>query len=144
MVDEEKERLVRELGGLGSDLPNLCYPRGVCVDSDDNIYIADTGNFRVVVYDREGSFQSCAVSETWNYGSDVKPTNVAVLRDGRLLVAMQGRGYCRVHVYSPKRKDGDAADAEAEDECECWWCACCWPCSHRSRAKSREKYETLD
>ena len=120
VVDDERERLVKEIGGLGCDLPDLCYPHGVCVDSKDNIYIADTGNFRVVVYDKDGGFLSCPVNETWNYGTDVKPTNVAVMQDGRLLVVMQGRDYCQVHVYRPKRESSQSE----ESDCECSWMRC--------------------
>ncbi|KAK7097489.1 tripartite motif-containing protein 3-like [Littorina saxatilis] len=137
VIDDEKDMLVMELGGLGCDAPDLCYPRGVCVDSNDNIYIADTGNFRVVVYDRNGDFVGFPVSETWNYGTDVKPTNVAVMQDGRLLVAMQGRGYCKVHVYAPLR---DTGSESGECDCQCSWFsffASCCCISHRG-------YEPLD
>lgn len=136
VVDDERELLVKEIGGLGCDLPDLCYPHGVCVDSQDNIYIADTGNFRVLVYDREGTFLCCPVSETWNYGRDVKPTNVAVMRDGRLLVAMQGREYCQVHVYRPKRERKDSEDCD----CDCNW----FKCLTRLCCVSPVDYESLD
>ena len=68
--------------------------------STNLLIIHVTGNFRVVAYSRSGDFLGVVVSETWNFGIDVKPTHLAALQDGRLLVAMQGRGYCRIHVYT--------------------------------------------
>ncbi|KAL8605361.1 hypothetical protein ACOMHN_031299 [Nucella lapillus] len=134
VVDEARDDVVLELGGPGCGLPDLCYPRGVCLDSHDNIYIADTGNFRVVTYSRQGDFLGCPVSETWNYGRDVKPTTVAVMADGRLLVVMQGHLYCRVHVYRPAR------GGEEECECSCTWSRCVTGCCCRAHGD----YEALD
>ncbi|XP_076467561.1 uncharacterized protein LOC143298567 [Babylonia areolata] len=136
VVDDDSNTLVTEMGGLGCGLLDLCFPRGVCVDKDDNVYIADTGNFRVVTYTKNGDFRSCVVTETWDYGSDVKPTNVAVMGDGRVMVAMQGHAYCKVHVYRPRR---DRADSE-EGGCRCNWTKC-WS---RSGCAFHEDYESLD
>ncbi|KAL8580985.1 hypothetical protein ACOMHN_048019 [Nucella lapillus] len=137
IVYDETDTLVTVIGGLGCDHLDLCFPHGVCVDVDDNIYIADTGNFRVVVYNKDGDFLSCAVTDTWNYGTDVKPTNVAVMRDGRLLVVMQGREYCKVHVYLPRTHVPDSA----EDIC----CQGNWTkCWSRRSGCSLHDYNSLD
>ncbi|XP_076446886.1 uncharacterized protein LOC143284115 [Babylonia areolata] len=142
VVDETLEEQILEIGGVGCDLGYLCYPHGVCVDSNDNIYIADTGNFRVITFSRQGDFLGCPVSETWNYGPDVKPTNVAVMANGRLLVAMQGHRYCQVHVYRPRGRHVGAGEGEEGELCECqWsWSKCLTGCC----CQSHGDYETLD
>lgn len=127
IVEEDPEsrvypRMVKEWGGLGSDLVSLCYPHGVCVDGQDNVYVADTGNFRVMKYDKEGIYQCCPVAETWNHALDVKPTNVAVTKDGsNLLVMMQGDRYESVHVYRVREEEPVCCDCGPES---CW--ANCW------------------
>lgn len=141
IVEEDPESrifpsIVREWGGLGSDLVSLCYPHGVCVDQRDNIYVADMGNFRVMVYDKDGAFQSCPVLETWNYDVDVKPTNVAVMKDSTLLVMMQGDRYMHIHVYKLKEEEPGCCDCGPES---CW--ANCWDICIGTY---RDKYEPIN
>lgn len=115
-----------EMGGLGSARGRLFYPHGVCTDKNDNIYVADTGNYRVQVFSEKGQYLGCPVKDTWIYGENVKPTHVCVLQDGRLLVAMQGRQYCKIHVYQ-SREQADV-DFRSDDPCccSCFTCFCRW------------------
>ncbi|MEP7286762.1 MAG: flippase activity-associated protein Agl23 [Chloroflexota bacterium] len=48
-------------------------PRGIAVDSDNNVYIADTGNKRIRVYDQQGTFK-------FNIGGDIlnEPVGLAI------------------------------------------------------------------
>lgn len=107
----------------GYHLGGFFFPRGLCVDKDDNIYVADTGNYRVQKFDEYGNVLGCPVEETWRYGENVKPTNVFVLRDGRLLVAMQGHKYCKVHVYCKLLPQMEVKSSLCLSLFEC--CQCC-------------------
>lgn len=48
---------VLEFGERGSEKGQFKYPNGVEADSKGNIYVADSGNNRVQVFDREGKFR---------------------------------------------------------------------------------------
>jgi uncharacterized protein (TIGR03663 family) len=74
-------------------------PRGVAVDAQGNVYVADTGNKRVVVTDGAGQFLyqfGYAGSEP---GAFNEPTGVAVDAQGNLYVADTWNG--RVQVFAP-------------------------------------------
>jgi len=62
-------------------------PRDVAVDSEGNVYIADTGNKRVRVYTAQGEY----LRDIGGAGSDLgqldEPAGLAISADGRLFVA---------------------------------------------------------
>jgi sugar lactone lactonase YvrE len=78
-------------------------PRGIYVDDEGNVYIADTGNKRIVVTDNEGEFLY-----QWGYagsghGQFNEPTNIGIDKRGNVYVADTWNG--RVQVF-PKGSDG--------------------------------------
>lgn len=64
---------------IGKDNYSFSGPSGVCVDGVDNVYVADTGNDRIMKYNSKGEFQSVFQS-----GFD-KPRAVAVNADGSII-----------------------------------------------------------
>lgn len=74
-------------------------PRGLTVDREGKVYIADTGNKRIVVTDDEGNFLYQIGSAGSEAGQFNEPTGVAVDRQGNLYVADTWNG--RVQVFAP-------------------------------------------
>jgi uncharacterized protein (TIGR03663 family) len=75
----QEQNLARPLDFFG--------PRGVAVDADGNVYIADTGNKRIVVTDSDGNYKY-----QWGYdgsaaGQFNEPIGVAVDENGTVFVA---------------------------------------------------------
>jgi uncharacterized protein (TIGR03663 family) len=74
-------------------------PRGLAVDKEGNVYIADTGNKRVVVTDNEGNF----LYQFGYFGSEPgafnEPTGLALDGQGNLYVADTWNS--RVQVFAP-------------------------------------------
>ena len=62
-------------------------PRGVAVDANGNVYITDTGNKRVVVFDANGVFLTQFGSVGMSPGQFDEPVGIAVGRDGKVFVA---------------------------------------------------------
>lgn len=82
---EAPPQLITSWGGLSN-------PQGIAVDGAGNVYVADTGNHRVVEYTSNGSF----VGE-WDQPSDLPsyltgPIDVAVLPNGNVWVS-EGGGF---------------------------------------------------
>ncbi len=77
-------------------------PRGIAVDGQGNVYIADTGNKRIVVTDSEGNYRY-----QWGYGGAEpgafnEPVGVAVDGQGNVYVADIWNG--RVQMFAPAQE----------------------------------------
>lgn len=78
----------------------LSSPRGIAVDGQGNIFVADLGNHRIVVFDAQGK-----VTATWGKkgnaaGEFNEPSGVAIAPSGELLVADSWNG--RIEKFSPQ------------------------------------------
>ncbi len=81
-----------QAGQFGYDAPfqpvdAFWGPRDVAVDANGNIYVADTGNKRIRVYDANGNYQRDIGSGGGGPGQLNEPSGLAISADGRLFVA---------------------------------------------------------
>lgn len=74
-------------------------PRGVVVDAQGNVYIADTGNKRIVVTDTEGNFKYQWGSFGASLGQFNEPIGLALDGQGNLYVGDTWNG--RIQVFGP-------------------------------------------
>jgi sugar lactone lactonase YvrE len=96
---------IRSIGKAGakhtSTLPGeFSKPTGVAVDEDGNLYVADTWNNRIEVFDADGTYIRQFGKHGDGPGYFARPKGVALDADGHLWVtdAMQDR----VQVYTPE------------------------------------------
>jgi sugar lactone lactonase YvrE len=75
------------LGRFGGPEAQLFHPRGMAIDAQDNIYIADTGGCRVIKYDVEANRLTMFGEKGNGPGQLVEPTDVAIGAGGGLYVA---------------------------------------------------------
>jgi uncharacterized protein (TIGR03663 family) len=77
----------RLLGSTGSGPGQLLEPRGVASDSRGNLYVADTKNSRIAVFDGNGAFLRALGSRGNGDGQLNEPCGVAVGPKGEIYVA---------------------------------------------------------
>lgn len=86
--------------GFGGDL--LRRPSSVGLASNGDIYVADTGKRRVVVFDRDGTFKETFGGEPGQKANQIwEPIDVAVGQDGRAYVL--DKGLKKIVIYDVTR-----------------------------------------
>lgn len=89
-------------GRFGSEYGNFFYPMGIAADKSRHLYVCDTSNYRVQVFDKYFNFQSCLIQKTYLMGrpmsQDVKPIDCAVNNKQKLVVLFRGRGFMSLQV----------------------------------------------
>ena len=74
-------KLVRRTGSEGGGEGQLNYPRGLCIDYNGDVYVADCDNHRVSVFSKDLNFLKHLGTQQLKYPRDVKvtPNSVVVL-----------------------------------------------------------------
>jgi sugar lactone lactonase YvrE len=93
-------------------------PRGIALDGKGNVYIADTGNKRIVVTDTEGNFKYQWGTAGADVGAFNEPTAVGVDAQGRVYVADTWNG--RVQVFQPDASGQVGAVPTATWQVDAW------------------------
>jgi len=98
VYDADTYKLLRRLGTGGKNhfltTPgDFAAPQGIALDSDGNVYVTDTLNNRVEIFDADGKFISTFGKNGDGPGYFARPKGIAVDSDGHIWVAdeMQDR-----------------------------------------------------
>jgi sugar lactone lactonase YvrE len=98
VYDADSQKLLRRIGTGGKNhfltTPgDFGAPQGVAVDADGNVYVTDTLNNRVEIFDADGNFISTFGKAGDGPGYFARPKGIAVDSDGHIWVAdeMQDR-----------------------------------------------------
>jgi DNA-binding beta-propeller fold protein YncE len=105
VFDEDKYTLLRRIGTGGqrhtlTTPGNFSLPTGVAVDSNGNVYVTDTLNDRVEIFDADGNFISQFGTPGDGPGHFARPKGIAIDRDGHIWVTDEVQS--RVQVYNTK------------------------------------------
>ena len=77
----------REFGGTGTGPGQLSEPRGIAADVRGNLYVADSKNSRIAIFDGNGAFLRTLGTRGENDGQLNEPSGVAVGPGGEIYVA---------------------------------------------------------
>jgi len=87
VLDPKTGRLLRQIGEGGKEPGQFYFPTNLATDSQGRLYVSDTMNARVQVFDKSGKFLKVIGERGIVIGDMVRPKGVAVDREGRLFVA---------------------------------------------------------
>jgi DNA-binding beta-propeller fold protein YncE len=77
---------LKTIGSRGSGKGEFNYPTFITTDKEGRLYVVDTGNFRVQIFDREGNFIKTFGMPGDTPGSFVRPKGIAIDSDGHIYV----------------------------------------------------------
>lgn len=87
VLDPLNGRLLRQIGKRGSGPGQMVWPTNLAFGPGGDLYVCDTLNARVQVFDLQGKLVRSFGSSGLELGKMVRPKGIAVDRDGRLYVA---------------------------------------------------------
>lgn len=96
------DKLIIEVGMRGKANGDFCYPRGMTVNMDGSILVADSGNHRVQIFSPFGVFIKKFGTHGKGDGQFNEPTGIVEMPNGDLAVADKNNK--RVQVFSPEYK----------------------------------------
>ena len=88
----KKDFELMRTGTKGGREGELDSPRGLCIDNNGDVYVADCNNLRVSVFSKDLTFLNCLGTQQLKYPSDVKVTQDSV-------VVLDGSPNC-IHFFS--------------------------------------------
>ena len=86
VLDKANHRQLYTIGTVGSKEGELFYPTNLALGPDNNLYVSETGNFRVQKFTLEGKFIRSFGKVGTGLGQFARPKGVAVDRQGRMHV----------------------------------------------------------
>ncbi len=79
--------LIRTIGARGTEQGEFNFPTNLFVDGQSHVYVADTLNFRVQIFDADGKFLKAIGSQGDTPGKLNRPKGVGVDSEGHIYVA---------------------------------------------------------
>jgi len=90
---------IMDIGKRGTGPGEFNLPRDAAIGLDGRLYVVDGGNFRVVVFDREGKYLHSFGSVGKQYGQFARPKEIAIDREGNVYVVDSAFG--NFQVFTP-------------------------------------------
>ena len=92
-------KYLRQFGKEGEGDGRLFSPTGICIDSDDTVYVGKIGNHRVSVFTHEGTFLTSFVSYGDGSGQFFWPQEIHVTVDKNGIIYVSDHLYDRLQIF---------------------------------------------
>jgi len=102
VLDKTSGEFLYAIGSAGSADGQFVYPTNLALGPDGNLYVSDTGNFRVEVFSPEGRFIRKLGEIGTSLGKFARPKGISVDRDGRIYVV--DAAFQNVQVFDSEGK----------------------------------------
>lgn len=86
VFDSKEGKFLFDFGGRGSQDGQFNWPTNIAIDKDGKLFVTDSFNFRVQVFDADGKFLSKFGSVGSGLGQFAKPKGIAVDSEGHIYV----------------------------------------------------------
>lgn len=93
-------RHVMDIGKRGSGPGEFNLPRDMAIGKDGRLYVVDGGNFRVQIFNADGSYHSSFGSVGRQLGNFARPKEIAADKDGNIYVADAAFG--NFQIFDPE------------------------------------------
>lgn len=100
VVDAASGEVLFDFGKRGRDPGDFNFPRDLTVGKDGQLYIVDSGNFRVQIFDRNGKFLKSFGSIGRQIGQFARPKEIAADAAGNIYVADTAFG--NFQIFNPE------------------------------------------
>jgi len=86
IINKLTGNVLTRFGSAGSKPGELFFPTNITIGPNKNLYVADTGNYRIEEFSTKGEFLNSYGSVGISLGKFARPKGVALDRDGRMYV----------------------------------------------------------
>ena len=102
VLEKATGKLLFKIGEAGSKEGEFVFPTNLAIGPDRNLYVTDTGNFRIQKFTLDGKFVRSFGTIGSGFGQFARPKGVALDREGRLYVV--DAAFQNIQVLSPEGK----------------------------------------
>jgi DNA-binding beta-propeller fold protein YncE len=102
VLDKKTGKEIRSIGQRGMDPGQFNFPSNLDIDPDGNLYVSDTGNFRVQKLDPDGKSLGVYGTAGDAPGNLSRPKGVALDRENRLFVV--DAAFSNVQIFDADRQ----------------------------------------
>lgn len=99
VLNKYTDEILLTFGGAGSDPGQLFHPTNLAISEDGSVYVTDTTNFRVQVFDLDGKLIRVIGAQGMSYGTFARPKGIAVDRDENMYIV--DAAFQNVQVLAP-------------------------------------------
>lgn len=99
VISTETGKLLRSVGMRGTYVGNLVRPKGVAVDSDENVYVVEGYHDHLLIFDKSGRYLLPIGGEGDAPGQFRLPTGIWIDQDNRVFVADSQNARVQIFQY---------------------------------------------